>query len=192
MARMILLLSNVATMSLLSVLWLTAFLLLWRLIRIRILALEDRVLGFGQQLDHLRRTLAEPRSAPIVAPPSEVRSESAVAIDQLADTVESMRESQIEQAATHARLVELVERLASDVELGRADRLEDRIRARFAARGFNEIRILGDLAAAQEGTGQLRVPLESTKGGMTYKGYVVLEAGKVVDEKLTTSHDAFP
>lgn len=192
MARMLLLLSSAATLGLLSVLWLAAFLLIWRLMRIRIVALEERVLGFGQQLDHLRRTVSEPRPAPVASNSNEARPATAIALDGLVDAVDSVRESQQEQAAAFARLTELVERLTGEVEQGRADRLEDRIRARFAARGFSDVRILGDLAAAQEGTGQLRVPLESMKGGVTYKGFVVLEAGRIVDEKLTSSHDAFP
>jgi hypothetical protein len=192
MARMLLLLSSAATLGLLSVLWLAAFLLIWRLMRIRIVALEERVLGFGQQLDHVRRTVSEPRPAPVASNSNEARPATAIALDGLVDAVDSVRESQQEQAAAFARLTELVERLTGEVEQGRADRLEDRIRARFAARGFSDVRILGDLAAAQEGTGQLRVPLESMKGGVTYKGFVVLEAGRIVDEKLTSSHDAFP
>lgn len=192
MARMFLLSSSAATLGLLSVLWLIAFLLIWRLMRARIVALEERVVGFGQQLDHLRRTVAEPRptSSPAVA--AEVRSGPTLALDGLVDAVDSLRETQLEHAAAVARLTELVERVATDVESGRADRLEDRIRARFAGRGFTDVRILGDLAAAQEGTGQLRVPIESMKGGVTYKGFVMLDAGRIVDEKLTSSHDAFP
>jgi hypothetical protein len=187
---MILLLSSAATIAILSALWLGAFLLVWRLMRLRIVALEERVVAFSQQLDHMRRSFAEAR-APSLPPagngPSPVNE-----FTRLNETLDALREAQAEHATTVTRLVALVEGLATDVESGRAERLEDRIRARFSSRGFTNLRILGDLAASTDASPSLRIPLEGMKGGVTYKGYVVLEAGNIVDEKLTSSHEAFP
>lgn len=72
--------------------------------------------------------------------------------------------------------------------------LRERIEVRFRRQGFDALSILGavDLdVEAIEGE-PVRVSLEGRRRGATYKGYVVLEGDRIVDEKMTSSHEAFP
>lgn len=187
-------LSQTATVALLSAFWLAGFLLIWQLMRSRLMMLEEKLHGFGLQIDHFRRAHEDRAGAVTPDPGREGRAAIAAEVARLSDAVDSVREAQAEARVAHARAVELIERLAADLEQGRAERLVDRIKLRFSARGFNDIRVLGDLSSAGDPTrdGPLRVPLEGMKGGVTYKGYVVIDGGQVVDEKLTSSHEAFP
>lgn len=87
-------------------------------------------------------------------------------------------------------LTRRVGELATELEHERARRLGETIRERFERQGFQSIRVLADPSLLEGG--DARVPLEGMKGGITYKGYVVVEDGRIVDEKMTSSYEVFP
>lgn len=57
-------------------------------------------------------------------------------------------------------------------------------------RGFQKISYLADLTEDMEG--EFKLPLEAYKNGAAYKGYVVIQDGCIVSEKITPAFEAFP
>ncbi len=168
----VLLASSVAATAGVAVLLLFGLLLIFLLLRAR-LDLFERSLGALAR--EVREALSRPAPPPIELP-------------------------EVDLAPLEARLAEvrrlldvLAERLdlvAAEVSLERSVRLHEMIERRFRGLGYESIRILSDLAAIGEEPAQVNV--EATKGGTTRKGYVVIDKGRVVDEKLSSSYEVFP
>jgi hypothetical protein len=57
-------------------------------------------------------------------------------------------------------------------------------------RGFESIHILGELS--DESGEQLRVPVEARRGGMSFKGFVSLEDGRLTEVALKPVTEVFP
>lgn len=71
--------------------------------------------------------------------------------------------------------------------------IRDRIESRFRRAGFEVVRILsGDVDLEWIDGDPVRIPLEGRRRGATYKGHVMVSGDQVVDEKMTSSHEAFP
>jgi len=121
--------------------------------------------------------LARPEDAP--ATPADV----AARVDPIHDELLGLRR----EVQT---LVRRVGELTAEFETERNRRLEETIEERFQRKGFTSVRLLG--SPSEEPVTNARIPLEGVKGGITYKGYVVIDDGRIVDEKMTSSYEVFP
>jgi len=170
----ILLVSNLALTATLGLLLLCGLLLIYFLLRARLGRLEDVLAEHGRGLKQLSRAIA-PGSRPEAPPPID--------LEPLNSSLEGIRGS-LDAVEEH------LDSVASDLRREREVRLREMIERRFHGRGFQSIQILGDLAGGFHGA--VRVTVEGQKGGVTYKGYVALEEGQIIDEKLSSSHEIFP
>ena len=166
---------------------LIGLLLIYMLLRARISEVED-VLGdvrreIGRLRDDVTRREAAPppAAAPIDPPEPPPAPEPPPPVDL----------SGVERQLEDLRLA--VARLARPDGEAPAPETDVAavIEARLHAEGYERVRVL--LSAQEElEHGDLRVPVEGTRRGLTCKGYVVLHDGRVIDEKLTSSHEVFP
>jgi len=68
--------------------------------------------------------------------------------------------------------------------------LAERVADHLAQRGFDEVRLVSDLAGLQGSTG--RVVFEAQRQGVLHKGHVRLNDGRVVDESVRAAYSTFP
>lgn len=186
----LLLLSELGTIGLLSALWLVGFLLIWNLMRVRIVELEQKIHALVIRSETARSV---PETARIIP-----EDKTGPRLDELARDVASTKDSLERVAAVQERLhddtaylLERVERLATALEQSRAGELSDRIHDRLGSRGFSDVRILGELTDVPVDA-PLKVMVEARKSGISYKGFVVVADGNIVDEKMTSAHELFP
>lgn len=130
------------------------------------------------------------------------------AIARLAESVESgqkdtmnvtvdmsgLEERLDEIIRSHARLEERMAQLADRVSVAggevRSIGLEDVIEQRLLVKGHQEVNVIGDLVGKE--SGEHRITIETRKGSVPYKGYVVVRNGRIVDEHLQPIYEAFP
>lgn len=65
------------------------------------------------------------------------------------------------------------------------------VESRLAAEGFRDLRLPPELSGI-EGAGEFRIPLEAYRDGVAYKGEIVVRNGRVVEERIRPSYEAFP
>lgn len=169
--------------------------------------LQKRLVGFGSDLRRLQRDIHElkedmrkvyaaravvTRKEPAPAPPPPP---TPVPVD-LSGIESTLREMQ-------GAITELSERSPVVVEQNGvappppptlpAITLRERIEARFRHAGYDVLHILsGDVDRERIDGDPVRVPLEGRRRGATYKGHVMISGDQVIDEKMTSSHEAFP
>jgi hypothetical protein len=75
-------------------------------------------------------------------------------------------------------------------ERPRVPTVREVIEQHYRERGYTLIRLLapGETPAMQP----TRVGLEAARGGIWHKGYAIVDASRVVEDKLTSSHEVFP
>lgn len=165
------------------------------------LVLRNRLDGLAAELGALRRDVDAAGGAvkELAARAEGLASASAPAASELAEpalTVDfgGQLDPLFDEVTRMRREVQGLGRrvgeLAGELETERGRRLGETIRERFERQGFQSIRVLSD-PSELEGA-EARVPIEGVKGGITYKGYVLVEDGRVVDEKMTSSYEVFP
>ncbi|MFG0317946.1 MAG: hypothetical protein ACF8XB_11780 [Planctomycetota bacterium JB042] len=182
--------------GLLGALAVGGLLLVFLLLRRRLDELSEALGAVRKEVDAANgalREAADRAAVAVVAAPEDGASGEVIEtpltvdlggqLDPLHDEVRSMRR---EVQGLGRRVGEL----ASELEVERGRRLGETIRERFERRGFQSIRLLADPSELE--ASDLRVAIEGVKGGITHKGYVVVEDGRVVDEKMTSSYEAFP
>lgn len=169
-----LLASSVAATATVAVLLLAGLLLVFLLLR-------SRLDLFDRNLASLAREVRQAASQPPPQPPAiELPVVDLAPIEARLDELRRLLD------ALHERLGAV----AAEVSLERSVRLHEMIERRFRGLGFESIRILSDLAAIGEEPAQVNV--EVIKGGSTRKGYVVIDKGRVVGERLSSSYEVFP
>jgi len=80
--------------------------------------------------------------------------------------------------------------LRDEVVERRGHRLREEIERYFRFAGYQSVNVLSELGVFDDEP--VRVAVTGVKGGITYKGYVVIETGRIVEEKMTSSHEVFP
>ncbi len=179
--------ASVSANAVLSALLLAGLLLIYMVIRMRFESQDAEHAAVRRELENLAALVeALDRSADVQAPPPPpARDDEVVQYDlsALESEVEAVRKG---LAAVERQLAGL----ARTMERDRIRRLHDAIEQRFVAQGYGAVRFLAELDLA---SGEpAKVPLEAKKGGTTYKGHVVIEDGRVVSEKMSSSYEAFP
>ena len=171
----ILLASNLAVTATLGILLLSGLLLIYCLLRTHLLRFEGSLLALSRQLEqYCNKPAPEPL---VVAAPLPVNLEPlALSVAELQRSLDAVEEH--------------LESVAGELNRDREVRLREMVERRFHGRGYQSIQILGDLADGFHGAA--RISIEGQKGGVTYKGHVILEEGQIVDEKMTSSHEIFP
>ncbi len=66
-----------------------------------------------------------------------------------------------------------------------------RLLRQLAERGFEHVHVLGELGT-EEGIEPVRVPVEARRAGMSFKGYVTLEEGRLIEVALKPLTEIFP
>lgn len=200
-------------MGLLGALTVGGLLLVFLVLRNRLDGLTRDLEGVKREVEAVGRSVtaaadrivndAEARSVGLLAVGSEVTatSESAAPaapsepIEQtftvdIAGQLDPLHDELGRMRGEFQGLVRRVGEIGTALESERGRRLGDTIRDRFERQGFRSIRFLTEPTELEEP--ESRVALEGVKGGITYKGYVVVEDGRVVDEKMTSSYEVFP
>lgn len=167
-----------------AVLVLVGMLLVYRLLGVRLAAFGRELESMRRELERAERTRAElPRAAEPPAPAPVTVRVPEIDLAPLRADVAGVRE---ELNVLGANL----ERLAAALERERGARVFEQIEQRFRAAGYSRVRVLAD--AASIGSGPHKVAVEGTKNGIALKGYVVVDGGRIVEEKMTSSHEVFP
>ncbi|MFH0944758.1 MAG: hypothetical protein V2A76_06130 [Planctomycetota bacterium] len=187
----ILLLENLGLTATFSVLLLGGLLLVFFLLRSRLdLLLSDlarlgKDLGrMGNDLDRLGNDLdqmkdrTEPPPPPPPPPPSVPVDLSPVhaALDEMRQELSGMERH--------------LESMAGDLARERSVHMREMVERRFYGRGYQSIRVVGEIPYGLKEP--MRLPVEGTKGGVTYKGFVMIEDGQIVEEKMSSSTEVFP
>lgn len=177
----LLLVQAVTMVSLLAVLLLAGLLMIYQLLKTRMAAIEER-------LDQLAGAVRDSARAEPPPPPSAEVAPVAPVAQQVDLTPLEQRLLELDDLVrgTNRRLEDLL----AEFHRERGSRLRETIERLFQGRGFQSIRILTDLSEYSDET--VRVSLEGVKGGITYKGFVQIENGAVVNENMTSSHEVFP
>ena len=72
----------------------------------------------------------------------------------------------------------------------RAQAVQDLVERKFFGQGYASVVILSDLEGDLEEP--LSLQIEEVRGGISYKGTVVIQNGNVVDARLKPSYEVFP
>lgn len=164
----------------------------------RLGAFEARAQELERTVDALLRAKAEPAPTPaeppppppapvVVAPPVEVDLEPLVAqVRALAAQLDGFADETRHALAALAQQA----RERGAPERPRVPTVREVVEQHYRERGFTLIRLLaaGETPAMQP----TRVGLEAARGGIWHKGYAIVDASRVVEDKLTSSHEVFP
>ncbi|MBK6941188.1 MAG: hypothetical protein IPH13_13500 [Planctomycetes bacterium] len=163
----------------------------------RLGAFEARAQELERTVDALLRAKAEP--APAAAPPPSEPPPVVVAPPVEVDLEPVLRQvrelgAQLDAFADETRraLAALAQqtRERSVPERPRVPTVREVVEQHYRERGYTLIRLLsaGDTPAMQP----TRIGLEAARGGIWHKGYAIVDASRVVEDKLTSSHEVFP
>lgn len=165
----------------------------------RLGAFESRAQELERTVDALLRAKAEPPPAPPAPPPPTEPAPVVVAplveID-LEPVIRQVRElgAQLDRFADETRhaLAAIAQQALerSTPERPRVPTVREVVEQHYRERGYTLIRLLsaGDTPAMQP----TRIGLEAARGGIWHKGYAIVDASRVVEDKLTSSHEVFP
>lgn len=176
-------------LGVLGALILVGMLLAWRLIDLRLERFSRRL----EALENAQSTLRAAVEDFVGGARGSVRDEEEAqhrTLGRIADSVERIGEA-----------LGALERRVQALEAAQRaflDRLDDRDRARtlelvelrLLALGYRSVRFPSDPEQAPEG--RLRFAVEAVKEGLPYRGTVVVEGGRVVEENLASSYEMFP
>lgn len=181
----LLLISSAAASGLVAVLVLAGLVIIWAMLRMRMTEQAGRLELIQLELRQLAQQQMDP--PPIVVPRDALPIPSPPPSD-LAPLREEVGELRVQLAAISAKL----DALSARGNDGRspAAPLAERIAGRFAQKGYQSVKVLSDLERL--GDVPTKVAVEGKKGGLTFKGFVVVDRGEIVDEKMTSSHEIFP
>lgn len=166
----------------------------------RLGAFESRAQELERTVDALLKAKSEPPPPPpppvaaapvVVTPPPELDLEPlfeplVAQVRALGAQLESFAEETRRSLAALAQQAR--ERPAP--ERPRVPTVREVIEQHYRERGYTLIRLLsaGDTPAMQP----TRIGIEAARGGIWHKGYAIVDAGRVVEDKLTSSHEVFP
>jgi len=83
-----------------------------------------------------------------------------------------------------------VERIEENLGRRRSGSIRDLVERKFFNQGYSEVSVLTDLDDLDEEPYRLQV--EAIRGGITYKGTVVIQHDSVVEATLKPSYEVFP
>jgi vacuolar-type H+-ATPase subunit I/STV1 len=140
---------------------------------------EEQLAGLGEKLDMLdhRNRLQEIEEA------LKAASSREFPVVRVAEEVEPLIKEAVE--SLDARLRELAASLKEDRRETRTELLTRVLNDR----GFRDVTVV---EVTEEEGGRARVSVEARRDGMTFKGPVTIENGRVVEQKLTPSYPMFP
>lgn len=165
----------------------------------RLGAFEARAQELERTVDALLRAKSEPPPAPaapppptepppvVVAPPVEVDLEPVIRqVRELGTQLDGFADETRRALAAIAQQA----RERSTPERPRVPTVREVVEQHYRERGYTLIRLLsaGDTPAMQP----TRIGLEAARGGIWHKGYAIVDASRVVEDKLTSSHEVFP
>lgn len=200
---MLLMLSPTSALAFVAILVLAGLLLVYLLLRGRIGELSHAVARMQGELARLsvalvaveeatriERATPPPPPLPVAAPvPAELPP-----IEVRADVDLSQVEAEL--AELRKLMTRLAERPDPPPVVAKAPPdIREVIESRFRGQGYDRVRVLLADGAADPcigESGSRRVSVEGARRGLTYKGYVVIEHGRVIEEKMTSSHEVFP
>lgn len=132
-------------------------------------SLEDGLRRIGEQV----AALPEPVEAKDFVPLQERLEELTRAVHELRAHVDDLRSRDLSGART--------------TPIGAGGRL---LRS-LEERGYEDVRVLGEVRDDEPGE-PARVPIEARRAGMSYKGFALLEEGRIVDLALRPVTETFP
>jgi len=171
--------------------------------------IEKRLAGFGSEQRRLQRDIHELKEdmrkvyaaraavtkkepAPASPPPPEPAPVS-VDLSGIESTLRDMQGVIAELSERPPVVVESNGAAPPPAPALPAITLRERIEARFRHAGYDVLHILsGDVDRERVDGDPVRIPLEGRRRGATYKGHVMISGDQVIDEKMTSSHEAFP
>ncbi len=165
-------------------------LILWTL-RTRLTAFSEQLDAVRQEVDNVAQDFAQshaqaaPPPAPVEPPqpPVPLVLPPPVDLAPLSADVERL-------AREVAQISTTLSQVNEEMRAQRGERVRESIERRLRNLGFQTVAVLADLQAI--GPGPTRITVAGTKAGISHKGYVVVEGGRVLEEKMTSSHEVFP
>ncbi len=101
----------------------------------------------------------------------------------LADAVRALREGLDQLRAPVGEIRDRIARTESE-------RLTDEIKRSVFSMGYDDVRILTDVATLSGGDGKVQV--EVSRDGVKSKGFLILRSGTVVETKISPTYEMFP
>ncbi len=178
---MTLLLTDTAWFALLAALLFGGLLLIQWTVRTRLIVFSEQLDGVRREVDNVAQDFAQAQSQAQSAPPA------------LPAPVVDLAPIQTELARLAHDVSEIEKSLGQmneELRATRGERVREALERRLRSLGFQTVAVLADLQAI--GPGPTRITVAGTKAGISHKGYVVVEGGRVLEEKLTSSHEVFP
>ncbi|MBN2490787.1 MAG: hypothetical protein JXQ29_08065 [Planctomycetes bacterium] len=118
------------------------------------------------------------------------RTMSGITLKQLEVLMDSVREHSRSMDATLDGVYRGILQLNEHFGMRRGQAVKDLVERKFFGQGYDSVVILSDLSGDLEEPLELQV--EAVRGGLSYKGTVVIQNDSVVSAQLKPSYGVFP
>jgi len=150
---------------------------------------KDQLRAFVARIEELLSRLQEIQSLT-----QEIRdlrkTMSTLTLRQLEELMDSVREHSRSMDATLDGIYRGIVQLNSQLGMRRGQAVKDLVERKFFSQGYDSVVILNDLRGDLEEPLELQV--EAVRGGLSYKGTVVIQNDSVVSAQLKPSYGVFP